>query len=61
MSGRLISLSKQRKARARAASRRKADANSVKFGRSKAVQKAEADDQQRLTRHLDAHRKDDEL
>ncbi|MEM1361106.1 MAG: DUF4169 family protein [Pseudomonadota bacterium] len=55
-----ISLSKHRKARARAEKRAQADANAVKHGRSKAEK--QRDRQHRLAedRHLDGHRRDDD-
>lgn len=59
MTAKPISLSKARKDRARAAARRQADANSVKFGRSKAERAADEAQADQAARRLDSHRKDD--
>lgn len=58
MADRPISLSKHRKARARAEKRANADANAVKFGRSKIEKLAERQKQNRDTAKLDGHRRD---
>jgi hypothetical protein len=55
-----ISLSKARKARARADAKRQADANAARFGRTKAQKASEADDRARAARTLEAHRRDEE-
>lgn len=60
MAERPISLSKFRKAKARAERRAQADANAVKFGRSKAQKRAERQDQARQREHLDGIRRDDD-
>lgn len=53
-----ISLAKARKARERARKAAEADANAVKFGRSKAQKLREAADRDRARRQLDGHRVD---
>lgn len=55
-----INLNQARKAKARAAQQRKAEANAVKFGRSKAQKSAEAAEAARVQRLFDAHKKDRE-
>ncbi|MEM6390801.1 MAG: DUF4169 family protein [Pseudomonadota bacterium] len=55
MADRPISLSKARKAKARAAAKRQADANAVRFGRSKPARRAEEAETDRATRKLDGH------
>ncbi|MEM8556063.1 MAG: DUF4169 family protein [Pseudomonadota bacterium] len=54
-----ISLSKARKARARAEKRAKADANSAKFGRTKAQKTREADTEARVTKLWSDHKRED--
>ncbi len=54
-----INLNKARKERNRAARRLAADANAVKFGRSKAEKKLEAARRAKADDGLDAHRRDD--
>lgn len=58
MAERPISLSKHRKARARAEKRATGDANAAKFGRSKAEKRAERQRQDRDATKLDGHRRD---
>ena len=58
MASRPISLSKHRKARARAEKRAAADANAAKFGRSKAEKLAERQKRDQDTVKLDGHRRD---
>ncbi|MEM1341509.1 MAG: DUF4169 family protein [Pseudomonadota bacterium] len=58
MASRPISLSKHRKARARAEKRAEADANAAKFGRSKAEKLAERQKRDQDTAKLDGHRRD---
>ena len=58
MSDRPINLTRARKDRARADKRAKADANAVKFGRTKAEKDAEAREAERAVTHLDAHKRD---
>ena len=60
MTGKLVSLSKARKTKARAESRRQADANAAKFGRSKADRTAETARTDAEKRRLDDHRRDEE-
>ncbi len=60
MTGKLVSLSKARKTKARAESRRQADANAAKFGRTKAEQTADAAKTDVQKRRLDDHRRDEE-
>lgn len=54
-----ISLSKFRKARARADKKAQADANAVRFGRNKAEKARDQAQSARETGHVDAHRRDD--
>lgn len=60
MAGRVVSLSRARKDRARAEKRRTADANAAKHGRTKAEKAAEAARAAREAARLDAHRRDEE-
>lgn len=60
MNGKVVSLSRARKTRARDNKRQQADANATKFGLSKAERTAEAQTAERAVRHLDAHRRTDE-
>lgn len=60
MNDKPISLSKVRKARARSEAKRKADANSVKFGRTKAERSGEKARRGLAEKQLDAHRKSDD-
>jgi hypothetical protein len=59
MADKPISLSRHRKARARAEKQARADANVVKFGRSKAERAADAARAAQDERRLDGHRRDD--
>ncbi|MCA8884042.1 MAG: DUF4169 family protein [Rhodobacteraceae bacterium] len=54
-----ISLSKFRKTRARADKKAQADANAVRFGRSKADKARDAAQAAQQDAHLNAHRRDD--
>jgi len=54
-----INLNRFRKDRARAEERRKADANSVLHGRTKAQRTLEKAAQDKANRELDAHKRDD--
>ena len=54
----VISLSKARKEKARATRRSQADANAVKFGRSKAERKRDAAETDRTSRALDQAKRD---
>ncbi len=58
MAKKVISLSAHRKARARADKRARADANAVKFGRTKAEKAREAAEEARAERAHDGHRLD---
>ena len=60
MSGKVVSLSQARKAKVRADKKRQADANAVKFGRTKAEREAEEGEVARNTRDLDGHKRDDD-
>jgi len=51
-------LNRVRKARARAAAKRTADANAVKFGRTKAERGRDRAEAARAAREHDAHRRD---
>lgn len=55
-----INLNQQRKIRARAAARAKADTNAVRFGRSKADRDSDAATEDRKGKHLDGHRISDD-
>ncbi|MEL6169897.1 MAG: DUF4169 family protein [Pseudomonadota bacterium] len=59
MSDRPINLNKVRKDRSRAAAKRQAEANSAKFGRTRAERTADAEKTDRLRRHLDGSRRND--
>ena len=58
MSDTPINLNRVRKARARAEKRRQADANSVRFGRTKTERDLEKTEGDRAKEALDAHRRD---
>ena len=58
MSGKPINLNRVRKARARDEERRKADENSVKYGRTKAERSIEAAKNEQSKEALEAHRLD---
>jgi hypothetical protein len=60
LSGKVLSLSRARKARARDDRKRKADANAAKFGRTKAERCAEAARTAQEAARLEAHRRDEE-
>jgi len=60
MSAAPVNLSRARKDRARAAAKRKADANAVKFGRGKAEKALAATRADKAEKHLDAHKRDRE-
>ncbi|MEM1388096.1 MAG: DUF4169 family protein [Pseudomonadota bacterium] len=53
-----INLNKARKARAKADKTARAEANAVKFGRTKAQKARDEDIADRADRHLDQHRRD---
>ena len=55
MSGRIVNLRTERKARARDAARKKGAENAVRFGRSKAEKDAAREASERARRHLDGH------
>lgn len=57
MTGKIISLSRVRKARDRDAARVRADANAVKHGRTKAERQAEAARRTQSEGLLDAHKR----
>lgn len=56
--GNIVSLARARKARARAARKAEADANALRFGRTKGERAAAEARADRTTRMLDAHRRD---
>jgi len=58
VSGKVVNLSRARKARARDDKRRQADANAAKHGRSKAERQAGQEQAERAKRHLDGHERD---
>ncbi len=51
----VVNLSRVRKSRARDEKRAQADANAVKFGRSKGEKRQETKDSRKSKRHLDGH------
>jgi hypothetical protein len=53
-----INLNRARKARARDAARKTADANAVRFGRSKSERAAATTEADAFVRRLDGHRRD---
>ena len=55
-----VNLNKARKARARDAARKQADANAVKFGRTKAEKDLDKARSDQAAASLDAHRRDTE-
>ncbi len=59
MTGKVVSLSRARKSRARDEDRRQADANAAKHGRTKAERLTDAKRKAKDTRDLDAHKRDD--
>jgi membrane protein involved in colicin uptake len=60
MTGKVVSLGRARKAKARADAKRQADANAAKFGRTKAERDAEAAKREAEARRLDGHERDGE-
>ena len=60
MTGKVVNLTRARKARARDDKRRKADENAARFGRTRAEREAEAQAADKATRHLDQHRREDD-
>ncbi len=60
MSGKVVSLSRARKTRARDDKRRQADANAARHGRTKAERAADEAATARRDRHLDNHERDPE-
>ena len=54
----IVSLSKARKARARDAARKEADANAVKFGRTKAEKTQDRAEAEKATRDLDGKQRE---
>jgi len=59
MTGKVLSLSRARKSRARDDKRQKADANAAKFGLTKADRAAEAQAADKDARQLDQHKRED--
>ncbi|MEL6913225.1 MAG: DUF4169 family protein [Pseudomonadota bacterium] len=55
----VVNLNKARKAKARVTARAKADANAVKFGRTKAQKTAEAAEEARARAAIDGARRED--
>ncbi len=60
MTGKVVSLSRARKTRARDDKRRQADANAAKHGRGKAEKATDAAVANKAERDLDGHRRDDD-
>ncbi|MEJ6388519.1 DUF4169 family protein [Gymnodinialimonas ulvae] len=59
MSGKLVSLSKARKSRARDAARKQADENAVKHGRPKAARDRNAARKALADKRVDGHKRDE--
>ncbi len=55
----ILSLSKARKAKARTEKEAAAEANRLKFGRTKAEKVKEAGEKARADKHIDAHKRDE--
>lgn len=55
----ITNLNRFRKHKARDETRKEADANAARFGRTKAQKAAEAEEARRAARHLDDHKRDD--
>ena len=60
MTGKVVSLAKARKAKAKATQKRQVDANAVKHGRSKAERKADTARRDADVTRLDDHKRDGE-
>jgi hypothetical protein len=60
VAGRVVSLSRARKDKARAEKRQQADANAARFGRTKAEKARDAAEAARASDRLDQHRRDPE-
>ena len=60
MTGKVVNLSRARKARARDEKRRQADENAARFGRTKAERAADRAEADKAARHLDQHRREDD-
>lgn len=58
--GDLVNLNKARKARAKAAAGKQAADNRLKFGMTKAEKKKLADEKDRLARHVEGHRRNND-
>ncbi|MEM9349531.1 MAG: DUF4169 family protein [Pseudomonadota bacterium] len=58
MTGQIVNLNRARKAREKTAKRARADANAVKFGRTKAERAAQATEQEVAKTRLDGHKRD---
>lgn len=58
--GDLVNLNKARKAHAKAAAAKQAADNRLKFGMTKAEKKKLADEKDRLARHVEGHRRDND-
>lgn len=57
MNDKPISLAKARKAKARVAARRQADANAIKFGQSKPLRNQQRQELNKTARALEAHKR----
>jgi hypothetical protein len=60
VTGKVLSLSRARKTRARDDRKRKADENAAKFGRTRAEREAEAARAAQEAARIEAHRRDEE-
>jgi hypothetical protein len=60
MTGKLVNLSRARKARERSEKARIATANAARHGRTRAEKQAEAAERERAEKGLDAHQRDPE-
>ncbi len=59
MTGKVVNLNRARKTRARVAAKAEADANALKFGRTRAERAAETAEAQRIARELDGKKRED--
>ena len=60
MTAKIVNLTRARKSRARDDKRQKGDANSAKFGRTKAERDGTAREAAKAAQHLDQHKREDD-
>lgn len=58
MTGKVVNLNRARKSRARDAARKTADANALKFGRSKGEKARDRAEAEKSDRNLDGHKRE---